>query len=197
MPSLASTDIERSFTNGISRMKTTINYQRKEHAMVGKAFTVAVIIGLLPVSFPRLCAAGDSPPDIIRFNGTTGRPMEAPGVYPRLYSGAVEFHHEEHFSSYGPICSDCHHADSEELSADLSPDIDVLNCDECHDQEGLVYGRQADAMSDDELIFYRANVLHKLCIGCHESSSAEARALIAPLACRGCHAQRSRDYIRR
>jgi len=165
--------------------------------MLMRIIVTAVFSGLLLVTFSDRGAARESPPEVIHFKGTTGRPMEAPGVYPRLYSGAVDFSHEEHFSTYGLTCSDCHHVDGEDLSADSSSGTGALSCVECHDQEGLVYGRAAEEMSDDELLFYRANAVHRLCIGCHERSSAEARTLVAPLACRGCHAQRSRDYTLR
>ena len=157
---------------------------------------LVVMIGLLLVSFSSVGIAG-SPPDTIHFNGSSGKPMEAPGVYPRLYSGAVEFRHEKHFTEYGATCVDCHHMDGEELIAQAASATEALACADCHDQEGLVYGSAADEMPEDELLFYQANIVHKLCVGCHERSSAEARALIAPLACRGCHAQRSRDYVLR
>jgi hypothetical protein len=157
----------------------------------------AALAGSLLISFPGLCASGESPPDVIRFEGTAGSPMEAPGIYPRLYSGAVEFSHEKHFSFYGPSCDDCHHDDSGEPRADLKPGMDVDACVDCHGEEGLVYGRPADEMTDGDLIEHRANVVHRLCVGCHERSSAEAKALVAPLACRGCHGQRERDYILR
>lgn len=170
---------------------------KKERAMKRTTFASATIIGLLLFPFSSLGVAEESPPETIHFDGSTSKTMEAPGVYPRLYSGNVEFHHEKHFSSYGATCVDCHHMDGEELSAEPASDADALSCAECHDQEGLVYGRPADEMPEDELIMYRANTLHKLCVGCHERSSAEARALVAPLACRGCHAQRSRDYVLR
>jgi len=176
-------------------MTSKIVHQRKGNPMVRTAFLSCAIAGIFLVPFSSRCIAQESPPEVIRFNGSTGRSMEAPEVYPRLYSGVVEFSHERHSSSYGAKCVDCHHMDGEELGEDAASAADALNCEECHDQPGLVYGRPADEMLDNELVYYRANVMHKLCVGCHERSSAEARSLVAPLACRGCHAQRSRDYV--
>ena len=165
--------------------------------MIRRALVIGAVFGFFLVAFSTPCAAGDYPPGVISFTGSTGRPMEAPGVYPRLYSGAVEFSHEKHFSDYGPSCSDCHHDDSGEPRTDLTSGMDVDNCIDCHDEEDLVYGRPADEMDEGGLIAHRANVVHRLCVGCHERSSAEAKALVAPLACRGCHAQRERDYTLR
>lgn len=161
--------------------------------MVRATSRSVVFIGLVLLFFSKP-GLTEEPPRVVQFSGTSGRPMEAPGVYPRVYSGSVEFSHQKHFSEYGATCIDCHHMDGEELSAGSAAASDAMSCAECHDEEGFVYGRLADEMPEDELLFYRANVMHRLCVGCHENSSAKARALIAPLACRGCHAQRSRDY---
>jgi hypothetical protein len=178
-------------------MGQPVIHQQKEHAMVKRALVSVAVFGLMLVSFSGYCSAEESPPEVISFKGTTGRPMEAPGVYPRLYSGAVIFNHEKHFSDYGPSCADCHHDDSGEPRTDLTSGMGVDNCIDCHDEEGLVYGRPADEMDEGGLIAHRANVVHRLCVGCHEGSSAEAQALVAPLACRGCHDQRERDYTLR
>lgn len=178
-------------------MKQPIIHQQKERAMVRRALVSGIVFGFFMVVLSVTGAAGDSPPEVISFKGSAGRPMEAPGVYPRLYSGAVSFSHEKHFSDYGPSCPDCHHDDSGEPRSDLTTGMDVDNCVDCHDNEGLVYGRPADEMSDGDLVTHRANVMHRLCVGCHERSSAKAAALVAPLACRGCHGQRERDYTLR
>jgi len=165
--------------------------------VISKAAAAAALAVPLLISFPGVCAAGGSPPEIISFDGSAGRPMEAPGVYPRIYSGAVEFTHEKHYSSEGRTCGTCHHDDSGEPREDLEAGMDIDHCIDCHGEDGLVYGRPADEMADGDLIEHRANVMHRLCVGCHERSSAEAKALVAPLACRGCHSQRERDYTLR
>lgn len=172
-------------------------YRRSVQIVVMVMSASALLAGSLLISCPGVSAAGDSPPEVIRFDGTAGRPMEAPGVYPRLYSGAVEFGHAKHFSSAGRSCGDCHHDDSGEPREELEAGMDIDNCIDCHSEEGLVYGRPADEASDGDLVEHRANVMHRLCVGCHERSSAAAKALVAPLACRGCHGQRERDYTLR
>ena len=178
-------------------MTSGTGYRRSVWTVTMMVTAPAVFAFSLLVSFPGVCASGDAPPEVIRFDGTTGRPMEAPGVYPRIYSGAVEFSHEKHFSSEGRSCGDCHHDDSGEPREELEAGMDIDNCTDCHGEEGLVYGRPADEMADGDLIEHRANVMHRLCVGCHEQSSAAAKALVAPLACRGCHGQRERDYTLR
>jgi len=134
------------------------------------------------------------PPEVIRFEGTTGRPFEAPGVYPRVYSGRVEFPHGRHVSDYGVTCEVCHHADSFDPAAGMDSEVEITRCVDCHDAPGLVYGRQVDEMDGDDLLMHRANVMHQRCRGCHEESSAENRSIVAPIACRGCHAQRESDW---
>jgi hypothetical protein len=155
---------------------------------------LATIIGVMlaGLTVPDLIA--DTTPELIRFPGSSGRPMEVPGVYPRIYSGTVEFQHEKHFSADGSTCGDCHHADDFEPDTDPDEDVEITNCNECHYAEGLVYGRRADEMDEDELLEHRANVMHIRCVGCHEEKSAQERAIVAPIACRGCHAQRQADY---
>jgi hypothetical protein len=157
----------------------------------------AMIFGLAFGLFPVYTLSGDPPPEVIRFEGTAGTPMEAPDVFPRIYSGRVEFSHGKHFSTYGMTCGDCHHDDSGEPRTQLKPGGEVTQCIECHDEEGLVYGRRADEMADDQIVAHRANVIHKLCVGCHERTSAERRSIVAPIACRVCHAQRGADYVMR
>lgn len=172
-------------------------YRHTGWVVISKAAATAALAVPLLISFPVVCVSGDSPPEVIRFEGSAGKPMEAPGVYPRIYSGAVEFSHGKHFSSEGRSCGDCHHDDSGEPREDLEAGMDIDNCIDCHGEEGLVYGRPADEMADGDLVEHRANVMHRLCVGCHERSSAAAKALVAPLACRGCHGQRERDYTLR
>ena len=92
------------------------------------------------------------PPEVIRFEGTTGRPFDAPGVYPRVYSGRVEFQHGKHFTDSDVACGDCHHADSFDPGAGLETDVEITRCIECHDEPGLVYGRKADELDDDDLL---------------------------------------------
>jgi hypothetical protein len=134
------------------------------------------------------------PPEVILFEGTTGRPFEAPGVYPRIYSGRVEFQHGKHFTDHGPTCGDCHHADSFDPGVGSESDVEVTRCVDCHDAPGLVYGRRVDETDAGDLVVHRANVFHTLCVGCHEESAAKSRAIVAPIACRGCHSQRQADY---
>jgi len=134
------------------------------------------------------------PPEIIHFEGTSGQPMDAPGVYPRIYSGRVEIQHGKHFTEYGATCDGCHHMDSFDADVGLNSDVEVTPCADCHDAPGLVYGRRVDESDADDLVMHRANVMHKRCIGCHEESAAKNRTIVGPMACRGCHAQRQPDY---
>ena len=157
-----------------------------------RLFVTWIGLVLLWISIPALGQV--RPPEVIRFEGTTGRTMEAPGVYPRVYSGRVEFAHGKHFSNHGVACDDCHHEDSFDPGVGLESDVEITPCVDCHDAGGLVYGRRVDEMDEDDLVEHRANVMHKLCVGCHEESSARNRAIVAPIACRGCHAQRQADY---
>jgi len=152
------------------------------------------LTGLALLSLSVVALGEGPPPEVIHFEGTTGRPLEAPGVYPRVYSGRVEFPHGKHVSDYGVTCVVCHHADSFDSGVGLESEVEITRCVECHDAPGLVYGRQADEMDEGELVMHRANVMHRRCRGCHQESAAENRAIIAPIACRGCHAQRQSDY---
>ena len=149
-------------------------------------------IMLLAVTVSSLSSSG--PPEVIRFPGSSEKPMETPGVYPRIYSGVVEFPHGRHVTDYGATCGDCHHADSFEPDVDLESGAEITNCVECHDSGGLVYGRPIDEAAEEDLLMHRANVMHMRCIGCHEKTSARKKAIVAPIACRGCHAQRQADY---
>ena len=162
--------------------------------MTSKRFLSVTILGLALVwgTVPEVSAV--TPPEIIHFEGTSGRPMESPGVYPRVYSGKIEFPHGRHFTEFGPTCVDCHHADSFEPDDDLETDVEITNCIECHDSVGLVYGRHVDELAEEDILVHRPNVIHKLCVGCHEEASAENHAIVAPIACRGCHSQRQADY---
>ena len=142
----------------------------------------------------------------MRFSSTSGRdasrssariPLRSstpPGVYPRVYSGRVELRHARHVTDYAVTCDECHHVDS--FDSDVGPDnhIEITDCIECHEARGLVYGRKVDELDPDEVVIHRANVMHELCVGCHEERSARNHSIIAPIACRGCHAQRQVDY---
>ena len=157
-----------------------------------RRFVMLMAIAMTWLSGPGMNAG--HPPEVILFEGTTGQPMESPGVYPRVYSGRVEFQHGKHFTDHGPTCDNCHHADSFDPGVGLASDVEVTRCVDCHDALGLVYGRQVDESDADGLVAHRANVMHKLCVGCHEESAATNRSIVAPIACRGCHAQRQADY---
>jgi len=157
-----------------------------------RLFVTLMAIGVSWLSVTTMSAG--QPPEVIHFEGTTGQPMEAPGVYPRIYSGRIEFLHAKHFTDYGPTCVDCHHADTFEPGVGLESDVEVMRCVDCHDAPGLVYGRRVDESDPSDLVMHRPNVMHMRCIGCHEETAAKNRSIVAPMACRGCHAQRQADY---
>jgi len=153
-----------------------------------------MITGIVLIWLSVVAGDGIRPPEVIHFEGTTGRSFEAPGVYPRVYSGGVEFPHGTHFTDQGVGCSVCHHMDEFDPDIGLESEVEITHCIDCHDATGLVYGRQADELDESDLMMHRPNVMHTRCVGCHEDVSAANGAIVAPIACRGCHSQRQRDY---
>lgn len=89
---------------------------------------------------------------------------------------------------------DCHHDSDHEPIEAYDPN-ESYTCEDCHDGEGMIRGPIAEnAASIDDLVEYRANVLHLRCISCHKEYNAEQHVVIAPEACRICHTKRAQDW---
>ena len=140
-------------------------------------------------------AKAQSPiPDVINFDGNaSGGGSE--DIHPSTYTGPVTFPHQKHLSDYAAGCGDCHHDSDHEPIVGYSPDKS-FNCEDCHDEKGLIRGSIAEnAASTDDLITHRANVLHMKCIGCHKKVNAKQHEVRAPEACRICHTKRPQDWV--
>lgn len=133
-------------------------------------------------------------PEVIEFEGSSSG-GETEDVFPTTYSGPVTFNHLEHIEEFTDGCGECHHDDSHEPIESYDPD-ESYTCSDCHDEEGLIRGPIAENASTlDDLIDYRANVLHLRCIGCHKDYNAEQHVVVAPEACRICHIKGPQDWI--
>ena len=149
--------------------------------------TTAIAIILLILTATHLFAAGTIR-SVIEFDGAdeTSHDLSAFGS---VYQGSVTFSHGNHAADYNVTCGRCHHDDSGEPLADLSPGEEINSCTDCHDQEGLLRGKaMADASGEDILAHY-PNAMHQMCIGCHKTQNNRTHFMKAPEACRGCHAK--------
>jgi Class III cytochrome C family len=138
--------------------------------------------------------AGQDVPETIQFKGAPhgGATKE---LFPEAYSGSISFQHAKHVDKYGANCGGCHHDGDHEPIKKFDPD-ESYNCADCHDQPGLVRGPIAlNKIDESDLIAHRANALHKLCVGCHQEYNNKKHVVLAPEACRGCHAKRPRDWV--
>lgn len=137
--------------------------------------------------------AGEDIPKVINFQGNPdGGGSE--DIHPFAYTGQVVFQHTKHAQEYSEGCGSCHHdGDMEPIEAYDADE--TYTCIDCHDGEGLIRGPIAEnTYSTDDLIANRANVIHIACINCHKEHNAQKNAVIAPEACRICHAKRPVDY---
>lgn len=159
--------------------------------------TVKTILISLVLSFLIYCgaiAAQGEIPEIIEFKGSSDGGGSA-DIHPSTYTGSVTFLHLQHFEEYADSCGDCHHDNDHDPIEDYDPD-ESFSCEDCHVEEGLIRGSIAEnEVSIDDLIEYRANVLHMRCIGCHKEYNAEQHVVIAPEACRICHAKQPQQWV--
>lgn len=100
---------------------------------------------------------------------------------------AVTFTHQKHIDDYKIACGECHHDDQGQPLNELTADDPVQKCIDCHSKPGEVRGRQAQGMSEQELLTYHANAMHANCVSCHRDYNQEKQARIAPATCNECH----------
>ena len=156
--------------------------------------TIWICIAMAFLLFAGLVIAQDDYPDVIEFEGSTdgGGSQE---IHPSTYTGPITFKHQKHIEEYVEGCEDCHHDSNHEPIEAYDPD-ETYTCADCHDGEGMIRGPIAEnGASIDDLIEYRANVLHLRCIGCHKAYNAEQHVVIAPEACRICHTKRPQEWV--
>ena len=133
-------------------------------------------------------------PDVIEFAGAVDG-GGTDNVYPSIYTGPVQFSHKKHFSFPGVGCIDCHH-DKNAATIARSESPEALRCRNCHLKEGLIRGPMAEnGASHDDLVAHRANVLHMLCIGCHQKHNNKMRVVRVPESCITCHAKHPQGWV--
>jgi hypothetical protein len=99
----------------------------------------------------------------------------------KIYAGPVVFSHAKHVTDYGLSCNACHHTlEDEEIKVEE-------HCSDCHSEAGFVRGKEAEQLSEDELIEHYLNALHLQCIGCHKREKIEDRQRNLPVGCTQCH----------
>lgn len=102
----------------------------------------------------------------------------------KIYAGPVVFSHAKHVTDYGLSCNACHHTlENEEMEVEE-------HCSDCHTEPGFVRGKEAEELSEDELIEHYLNALHVQCIGCHKQKKIENRQRKIPVGCTQCHDRR-------
>ncbi len=99
----------------------------------------------------------------------------------KIYAGPVVFSHAKHVTDYGLSCNACHHTLEDEETEVEEP------CRDCHAEEGFVRGKEAEELSEDELIEHYLNALHVQCIGCHKQKKIQNHQRKIPLGCTQCH----------
>jgi class III cytochrome C family protein len=154
------------------------------------------IVYLVSVFFlvPGVTIAQQDFPDVIEFDGAADGGGSG-DIYPSTYTGPVTFSHKKHNYEYGFKCTDCHH-DSDAATLMKSGASEELRCGHCHKKEGYIRGAIAEnALSNEDLLAHRANALHQLCRGCHKEHNATVHVVMAPEACRICHAKRPQDWV--
>jgi len=147
------------------------------------AFTFS---GLFTLTAGNPMAEGILPPHIV-FDGA-GESVESLSYFETVYRGPVSFTHGKHVKEYKLECGQCHHDDSGEPLADLTPGEEINRCIDCHDKDGLIRGRAPD-VSQEEILKHYPNAMHQMCIGCHWGQNNRTHSMNAPEACRGCHAK--------
>ena len=139
-------------------------------------------------------AANKDYPDVIEFAGA----IDGGGskdIHPSTSTGPVTFPHGKHVNDYGASCPDCHHF-NDAMSVMGSGSTESLRCGNCHEKEGLIRGPTAENdASDSDLIAHRANVLHMLCIGCHQKHNNTMRVVRIPESCITCHAKHPQGWV--
>ncbi len=99
----------------------------------------------------------------------------------KIYAGPVVFTHAKHVTDYGLSCNACHHTlEDEETEVEE-------HCNDCHTEAEFVKGKEAEELSEDELIEHYLNALHVQCIGCHKQKKIENRKRKIPVGCTQCH----------
>lgn len=156
-----------------------------------KVFITCMVVVFLFSLGPLI--AEENIPDLINFTGDPeGGASEE--IYPSSYTGEVVFQHTKHAKEYSEGCAACHHDSSMEPIEAYDSD-ETYTCIDCHDGEGYIRGPIAENTYDvGDLITYRANVIHHVCINCHKEHNAQKHSIIAPEACRMCHEKRAVDY---
>jgi ubiquitin len=102
----------------------------------------------------------------------------------KIYAGPVVFSHAKHVTDYGLSCNACHHTlENEEMEVEE-------HCSDCHTEPWFVRGKEAEELSEDELIEHYLNALHVQCIGCHKQKKIENRQRKIPVGCTQCHDRR-------
>jgi len=156
--------------------------------------TILISLVLLSFALGGAAYAQEDIPEIIEFAGS----LDGGGstdIHPSTYTGPVTFQHLEHYEGYADGCGDCHHDIEHEPIDDYDSD-ESYNCEDCHTEEGLIRGTIAEnEASIDDLILYRANILHRRCIGCHKEYNSEQHVVIAPEACRICHKKQPQEWV--
>ena len=159
-----------------------------------KAHTLLLCLTSIFFLVSGVAAANKNYPEVIEFAGA----LDGGGtdnVYPSIYTGPVIFQHGKHIEEYGTSCRDCHHKSDGEPIVGYNPALS-FSCEDCHLKEGLIRGPTAENdASDSDLITHRANVLHMLCIGCHQKNNNTMRVVRIPESCITCHAKHPQGWV--
>lgn len=99
----------------------------------------------------------------------------------KIYAGPVEFQHAGHVTDYGLSCNACHHT-LEEGEMEVEE-----HCSDCHAESGFIRGREAEGLSEEEMVEHYLNALHAQCINCHKQKKIEDRKRKIPIGCTQCH----------
>lgn len=142
--------------------------------MKKKSLSTMIVLGLSLIVAAVLYAAGM--PEVMV--------LEAPYEKSRA---KVTFTHQKHIDDYQIGCGECHHDDKGVPLTDLKADDPVEKCIDCHSKPGELRGREAQGLSEKELLDYHANAMHGNCVGCHRDYNREKGKRIAPVLCVGCH----------
>lgn len=100
---------------------------------------------------------------------------------------SVTFTHQKHIDDYQIGCGECHHDEKGQPLNDLKADDPIKKCFDCHSKPGELRGRQAQGLSQQELLTYHANAMHANCVDCHRDYNREKGERLAPTTCVGCH----------
>jgi len=154
----------------------------------------AICVVVVLVTFSVAVGADSEIPKTIEFDGAENG-GQTKDLFPAMYSGKVVFGHTQHMEEYGLECGDCHHDDTMEPIEEYDPS-ESYSCGDCHAEPGLVRGPIAEnEVSESDLVEHKANVLHMLCIGCHEERNSKKHSVKAPVSCRTCHDKQPRSWV--